>query len=232
MPLKAVLFDLGLTLIHTASFPEIYRRILARYGVMVSIDDIVCAQKETENMFDTSTYDESQRKTFWTNYNISLLEKLGVKENTRFLAEQIDELWWTCSHVQLYPDVEPTLSGLKAKGLKLGLVSNGFQRDLDHVLGELDLEKWFDVVVCIDSCNCAKPDKQIFLYALDKLGVSPSEAMFVGDSVLQDYEGALGVGIKSVLIDREGKLPSNYNKVASLTDLLTILYRKEEKKGN
>jgi REG-2-like HAD superfamily hydrolase len=223
MALKAVLFDLGLTLTKTASFPEIYRRILAHFGVTVSTDDIVRAQKETESEFDVADYDENRRKEFWTNYNVSLLKKLGVKENTVFLAAQIDELWWECSHVQVYPDVEPTLSQLRAKGLKLGLVSNGFKQDLQHVLGELGLEKWFDVVVCIDSCNCAKPDKEIFLYALDKLGVKASEALFIGDSVVYDYEGAMNVGIKSYLIDREGKISNQYNKIASLTELLNIV---------
>ena len=223
MPHKAVLFDLGFTLIHTESFPEIYRLILARFGITVTIDDIVRAQKETENEFNISTYDESRRKEFWTNYNVSLIEKLGIKENTVFLAEQIDTLWWACSHVQLYSDVEPTLSGLKAKGLKLGLVSNGFKQDLDYVLGELGLEKWFDSVVCIDSSSYAKPDKQIFLYALNQLGIKADEAVFVGDSVAQDYDGALAVGIKAYLIDREGKHPSNYNKIGCLTDLLTVI---------
>ncbi|HDQ06476.1 MAG TPA: HAD family hydrolase [Candidatus Bathyarchaeota archaeon] len=223
MSLKAVLFDLGLTLIKTASFPEIYRRILARFGVTASLDDIARAQNATENEFDIATYDESRRKEFWIDYNASLLEKLGIEERRLFLAAQIDELWWECSHVQVYPDVEPTLSRLRAKGLKLGLVSNGFKRDLDYILGELGLEKWFDMVVCIDSCNCAKPDKEIFLYALDKLGVKPSEALFVGDSVVHDYEGALNVGVKPMLIDREGKLPSRYDKIASLTELLTLV---------
>jgi 2-haloalkanoic acid dehalogenase type II len=223
MPLKAVLFDLGLTLIHTASFPEIYRQILANFDVTVSLGAIANAQKETEGEVDTSIYDESRRKEFWTNYNVSLLKKLGVKENTVFVASQIDELWWTCSHVQVYPDVEPVLSGLRAKGLKLGLVSNGFQRDLDYVLGKLELKRWFDAVVCIDSCSCAKPDKSIFLYALKQLGIEPSEAVFVGDSIVQDYEGAFAVGIKAYLIDREGKFPSNYNKIGCLTDLLTLI---------
>ena len=223
MSLKAVLFDLGLTLIRTASFPEIYRRILARFGVRASLDDIVCAQKSTESEFAPSTYEESRRKEFWTNYNVSLLEKLGVKENTVFVAEQIDALWWDCSNVQVYPDVESTLSQLRDKGLQIGLVSNGFKQDLDHILGVLRLEKWFDVVVCIDSCNCAKPNKQIFLYALDKLGVKADEAVFVGDSVEQDYEGAFGVGIRPFLIDREEKHPNNFNKISNLTELLTIL---------
>lgn len=223
MALKAVLFDLGLTLTKTASFPEIYRRILARFGVTASVDDIVQAQNATEKEFDISTYDESRRKEFWTDYNVSLLKKLGVEDNTVFLAAQIDALWWACSRVQVYPDVEPTLSGLKAKGLKLGLVSNGFKQDLDHILGELELEKWFDAVVCIDSCNCAKPDKRMFLYVLDKLGVCPSEAVFVGDSIPQDYEGALEMGIKPYLIDRDGKLPSGYDRIASLTELLAFV---------
>lgn len=223
MALKAVLFDLGLTLIRTASFPEIYRTILARFGVIVSLDDVARAQKATEREADTSTYDENRRKEFWINYNISLLKKLGITEDIVFLASQIDELWWECSHVQLYSDAEPTLAGLKSKGLKLGLVSNGFKNDLDFILGELELEKWFDAVVCIESCNCAKPDKEMFLYALDMLGIEPCEAVFVGDSVEQDYDGAFGAGIRPFLIDREGKHPSHFNKIASLTELLTIL---------
>ena len=223
MALKAVFFDLGLTLIRTASFPEIYRRILARFGVTASIDDITRAQEATEKETDTSTYVESRRKEFWRDYNASLIKKLGVTENVVFLAEKIDELWWDCSHVQLYSDVEPTLSQLKARGLKLGLVSNGFTKDLTHILGELDLRKWFDAVVCIESCNCAKPNKEIFLYALDRLGVEPNEAVFVGDSVEQDYEGAFNVGIRPFLVDRDGKHPSHFNKIASLTELLTIL---------
>jgi putative hydrolase of the HAD superfamily len=87
----------------------------------------------------------------------------------------------------------------------------------------MDLKKWFDVIVCIDSCNCAKPDKQIFLYTLNKLEIKPSEAVFVGNSIVYDYEGALGAGIKPLLIDREGKLPNKYDKIASLTELLTLV---------
>jgi REG-2-like HAD superfamily hydrolase len=223
MPLKAVLFDMGLTLIKTASFPEIYRRILAHFGVKVSIDNIVGAQKATESEFDAANYPINQRKEYWTKYNASLLEKLGVQERRVFLAEKIDELWWEFSHLQVYSDVEPTLSRLRAKGLKLGIVSNGLRRDLEHVLGKLRLKRWFDVVASIDSCNCAKPAKEIFLYALNKLGVQPHEALYIGDSVEIDYKGAMDVGIKSFIIDREGKIPSQYNKIETLTDLLTII---------
>ena len=223
MALKAVLFDLGLTLIRTASFPEIYRQILSRFGLTASLDGIARAQEATESEADTSTYDENHREEFWTNYNVLLLKKLGIIDNVVFLAKQIDELWWECSHVQVFSDVEPTLSQLKARGLKLGIVSNGFKKDLAHILGELGLKKWFDVIVCIESCNCAKPKKEIFLYALDRLGLEPREAVFVGDSVEQDYEGAFNVGIRPFLLDREGKHSSHFNKIAGLSELLTLL---------
>ena len=223
MALKAVLFDLGLTLIRTASFPEIYWHILASFDVQVSVDNIAEAQNLTEKEFDVSTYDENKRQEFWTNYNAALIKKLGITENVVFLASQIDELWWRFSQVEAFPDVEPTLSELKARGLKVGLVSNAFQKDLDHVLGELDLKKWFDSVVCIDSCNCAKPNKDIFLYALNQLQINPKEAVFVGNSIMQDYDGAFAVGIRPFLIDREQKFSSQYNTINSLTDLLTIL---------
>jgi putative hydrolase of the HAD superfamily len=223
MQLKAVLFDLGLTLIRTSSFPEIYTKILAHFRIIASIDNIVRAQKETEKEFDMSSYDESHRKEFWTNYNTSLLKKLGIDENMLFVAEQIDALWWDYSHVEVYPDVEPTLYGLKKEGIRIGLISNGFKKDLYRVLRKLGLEKWFDTIVCIDSCNCAKPNKEIFLYALKRLGIKPNETIFVGDSVMQDYEGALGVGIKPYLIDRERKFSFNYNKLVRLTDILELI---------
>ena len=223
MTLKAVLFDLGLTLIHTVSFPEIYRRILAKFNVNISIEDIIKAQNFTAAEFDISTYDKNRRKEFWIDYNVSLLKKLNIQENIVFLANQIDDLWWIFSDVQLYPEVESTFLELKAKGLKLGLISNGFKQDITYVLEKLNLEKWFDSVVCIDSCNCAKPDKQIFLFALDTLGIASNEAIFVGDSISHDYEGALGVGIKPYLIDREGKYSNNFDRIKNLTDLFDLV---------
>jgi putative hydrolase of the HAD superfamily len=223
MPLKAVLFDVGFTLTKTAPFHEIYRRILVHFGVKVSIGDIVRAQNATESQFDAANYPINRRKEYWTEYNASLLEKLGVQERLIFLAEKIDELWWEYSHLQVYPDVEPTLSKLRDKGLKLGIISNGFRKDVEHVLGKLRLKRWFDVVVSIDSCNSAKPAKEIFIYALNKLGIQPSEALFIGDSVETDYKGAVDAGIKSLLIDREGKIPRKYNKITRLTELLAIV---------
>ena len=78
------------------------------------------------------------------------------------------------------------------------------------------------MVVCIESCNCAKPNKEIFLYALDQMQLNPNETIFVGNSIEQDYDGALAVGIRPFLIDRKKEHSNQYNTINSLTDLLDI----------
>ena len=223
MLVKAIFFDLGLTLIRTIPFEEIYRQILEKFGIEVAVDEIASAQKKTATNYDTSDYELNTREEFWIKYNVKLLENLGIEKNRIFIASMIDELWWNYSGVMVFSDVKPTLSELKNKGLKIGLVSNGYKKDLDYVLGELDLEKWFDSIVCIDSCNCAKPNKKIFLFALKDLGINSDEAIFVGDSLKYDYKGALNVGIKPYLIDRTGIVKGNYDKIGSLTELLELI---------
>lgn len=81
----------------------------------------------------------------------------------------------------------------------------------------------FDVVVGVDTCGRGKPDKEIFHYALSKLHVGPKEALFIGDSIKYDYEGARGAGLKSLIIDRKAKTPKNVDTIRSLTEVLSLI---------
>ena len=223
MRVKAVLFDLGGTLIKTAEVPEIYRRILKRFGVNVTSDEILKAHGANEEEFDIAKGQLEFGQDFWIKWNLRVLQRIGILENVKFLAQKIDELWWDHSDLDVYSDVIPTLTQLKADGVKLGVITNGFKKDFEYVLKSMELTNCFDVVVGIDTCDKAKPDKEIFLFALNKLGIHPEQALFVGDSVKNDYKGAEGVGMKPLIIDREGKAPSNVDKIESLTALLSIL---------
>jgi HAD superfamily hydrolase (TIGR01549 family) len=113
-----------------------------------------------------------------------------------------------------------TLTQLKSKQVKLGIVTNCVKKDYDQILRRLGAESCFDVVVGIDSCNRCKPDSRIFLYAADRLQLIPSEIIFVGDSVERDYEGATRVGFKSLLIDRKGNASKSVDSIRSLTEVL------------
>jgi putative hydrolase of the HAD superfamily len=219
---KAVLFDLGGTLIKTVDVPEIYRKILEAYGVKASYEDIAEAHKENEKEFDVQNLIKL-KQDFWVKWNARVLVRIGINKNRELLARKIDELWWDYADSGIYSDAMEALSQLKNKGIKIGVVTNALEKDYQQILQKLDLidlNDYLDVFVGIDACNKAKPDKAIFVYAVNKLCVHPEEAIFVGDSVKYDYEGAKNAGLKPLLISREGKAPTGVETIRSLTELL------------
>jgi len=222
---KAVLFDIGGTLIKPANVPEVFRKTLKEYGIERSLDEISAVHQENQEFyFNTDAMVELGRK-FWVEWNSRILERLGIQENREFLAKIIDELWWDYAELKLYADVKDTLKELKAMGVKTGIITNGFETDSRQILLKTGLTNSFDVTVGVDTCRKAKPDKLIFLYAVNKLGIQPKEAIFVGDSIERDYNGAKKAGLRALLIDRAGKAPANVEKIRSLREVLAYISR-------
>jgi HAD superfamily hydrolase (TIGR01509 family) len=92
------------------------------------------------------------------------------------------------------------LESLRGRGLKLGLVSNAFDPPelLHRDLGRMGLAERLDVAVFSSEVGRRKPDPLIFRTALDRLGVEPGNALFVGDSLEADIAGAAGLGMRTV----------------------------------
>ena len=219
---KAVLFDLGGTLVYTTEIPEVYRRMLEAYGIKRSIEEISRAHREAEKHFDIQRL-ATLLEEYWVIWNLDILERLGIRENKRFLAEIIADRWWNYSDVKLYPDVEETLRQLKSMGLKIGIVTNGLESDCREVLRKVGLHNFFDVTVGIDAVGKMKPHGEIFLHALNKLEVSPNETLFVGDRLEEDYEGARRAGLRPLLIDRDNIISSRVEKIRSLGEIVNYL---------
>jgi len=219
---KAVLFDLGGTLIRTTKIPQVMKKILEHHGIKRSLQEMTHAWREAEKGLDfrdlTTLLDE-----FWVRYNMRILSNLQIKSELRTLAEFIATHWWNYSNVTLYPDAEKTLPLLKEKGLKTGIITNGLQSDVDAIMPKAGLQDFFGTVVVIDTLRKMKPDKEVFHYALQELNTAPSQAIFVGDEIEADYKGAQRSGLTPYLIDRDGKTPSQgLNKIASLDDLFKL----------
>ena len=68
-----------------------------------------------------------------------------------------------------------------------------------------------------------KPDPSIFLAALQQLGVTADEAVMVGDTLEDDIEGARAVGIRAILIDRDGRYPDVADRLNDLYALPVAL---------
>jgi putative hydrolase of the HAD superfamily len=90
---------------------------------------------------------------------------------------------------------------LKERGLKLGVVSNTYQRGavLGDQLTEAGAARYIDVAVFSSEMGLRKPHPSLFEMPLAELGVAPEEAVFVGDSPEADIQGAQAVGMRAVL---------------------------------
>lgn len=117
----------------------------------------------------------------------------------------------------LYEDVLPTLDALDRMGVMVGVISN-WDHTLHLTLERLGVSDRFAFAIASLEFGAEKPDPRIFHHALERAGVGASEALHVGDSVEDDYQGALGAGLHAVLLDREAAEPPE-SGIGSLRDL-------------
>jgi putative hydrolase of the HAD superfamily len=200
--IKAVLFDLGNTLVY--SHPEIiFQRILAEHSISKTLAEVTNALTEGNTEFDIEKHDGLSAHEFYARWNTVHLKHLGLKgPKARKLAATINYQWGNYAEFHLYPDVQDTLLKLRKMGFKLGIVTGGYEEDIDMILPKTGLAELFDVRVGVDTIGKRKPDPKAFRYALKQLNLKPSEVIFVGDNLEADYEGAEKVGMVPVLIRR------------------------------
>jgi len=121
---------------------------------------------------------------------------------------------------RLVPGVLDLLTDLQARRIRQAVVSNwppSLRRFLDHH----DLSRFFSVVVCSAEEGVVKPDPGLFRLALSRLGLSPAEAIYVGDHVETDIVPATGLGMDAIHFDPGGSEGSaDARDAASLRRLL------------
>ncbi|MEM1515633.1 MAG: HAD-IA family hydrolase [Thermoproteota archaeon] len=224
--LKAVLFDLGGTLIKTAPPAEIIKRILENHSVKRSIDEIALAHKFAEDNTLPEDYNLSYYE-FWTKWNRRIFDRLGILDEDCSLARSLINEWWDKAEVEVYPDAKDTLIRLKEAGFKVGVITNAFEKDIKEILKRVEIPLTFDVLVGIDTVKRAKPSPEIFLHAIYTLNILPNEAVYVGDDLEKDYVGAINAGLRAILLDRDSIYSSRWNliKVKRLCEVLDLILK-------
>ncbi|WP_430787627.1 HAD family hydrolase [Virgibacillus flavescens] len=102
--------------------------------------------------------------------------------------EQAIELYYTnykekhTELVEFNQHMDDLLRFIKAKGMKLGIVTGKARRSLDISVQALNMEGWFDVSITGDDVTHPKPHQEGVLKALSILGIENNKAMFIGDS--------------------------------------------------
>ncbi|WP_394056820.1 HAD family hydrolase [Paenibacillus sp. 843] len=105
----------------------------------------------------------------------------------------------------------------------LGVISNGIGEAQRKRLAAGGLFHYFDSFIISDEVKCWKPDSQIFELALQELALSPDEVLYIGDSLTDDYEGAVRSGIDFCYYNRRDTPLNDHHRPAyMIRDLLEI----------
>ena len=181
--LEAVLFDWSNTLVRFTWDDEL---LAAGHRAALGRDDPAFTERYRDLVFASvgRPYDE-------------LLRELGVDDPDAFVDAEHDV--WLAAH-EVLAAAPALLEALRGRGLKTGLVANSWP-DPPRVL-RADAERFglaalLDVQVWSEEVGARKPDAAIFEHALQELDVDPSAALFVGDRLDADVQGAAEVGMST-----------------------------------
>lgn len=121
--------------------------------------------------------------------------------------------------ITLFPETIEVIKELKARGKKLGIVSNNTVNHIKLVLDRFNLNDYFEVYSGSDVVNESKPNAEPILYALRKLGVKVGpNVVYVGDSC-QDVTCGNNAHVDAILVKREGT-GGEINAIKNLKELL------------
>jgi putative hydrolase of the HAD superfamily len=127
-----------------------------------------------------------------------LLRELGIEDVDAFMDAEHEV--WRPAHEAL-GSAQAMLAALRGRGLKTALVANSWPDPARLLRGDVEafgLGELFDVIVFSEEVGYRKPQPEIFLHTLGQLGVEPENAMFVGDRLVDDVQGAAQVGMATV----------------------------------
>jgi putative hydrolase of the HAD superfamily len=202
---RAVFFDVDFTLIYPgpAFQGEGYRTFCARYGMAVDPVLFGAAVNSASHILDREQ-EAAYNEQIFLDYTAHIIRHMGgTGETVEACAAEIYREWAACQHFLMYDDVPAALRALTDRNIRVGLISNS-HRCLESFQSHFELEGLIDVAISSSQHGYMKPHASIFEAALKLAGVSPADAVMVGDSLTQDIEGARRVGMKGVLVRRSG----------------------------
>ena len=197
--LRAVLFDWDGTLVDSAQRTfGCYVRVFSAYGIL----------------YDRAAFERTYSPDWYRTY-----EEIGLP---REHWPEADARWISCYESEpsrLLPGAGEALERLGRAGLARGLVSSGHGPRVRREVQALGLESSFGAVVCGGETARRKPDPEPLLLALERLGVPPGEAAYVGDSP-EDVAMARAAGVFAVGIP--GGFPNREALAAARPDVLAL----------
>ncbi|HEY0395277.1 MAG TPA: HAD family hydrolase [Candidatus Elarobacter sp.] len=156
------------------------------------------------------------------------LRRVGIDDSA--LARRAADAYNTSRSevLALSPGALDVLTALRARGCKLGLVTNGFAATHHDKIDRLGLRERMDAFFIADEVGMVKPNPALFRHAVRELGGTPARSAMVGDRYARDVIGAHEAGLFTVLLDVHAiPIPDGAPKpdavVPTIADVLGVL---------
>lgn len=213
-PVRAVFLDAGNTLL----FPQLERlaQDLEAAGFPMRPEQFHQAERAGKKKLDEVLWPQIRERrvprtsnnAYWEYYLSALSDLLEVPAETRgaaidrVIAGFRDIHTWS----KVLPDTIPTLRKLKSAGYYLAVISNS-DGSVEGELERAGLSEYMEFVIDSSVVGVEKPHPEIFQMALERSGIKPAEAVYVGDTHPTDIGGAELAGLRGILIDCVGAYP-------------------------
>ncbi|MGH8889092.1 MAG: HAD family hydrolase [Acidothermaceae bacterium] len=169
---------------------------------------------------------DATRDRNWSHYNRVFVKHAGIEHSRVDEVAEILESLYVAPAISLWnvvPDgVVEQLRDLAATGVAIAVVSNA-DGTIETLLRRCEIP--FDVVIDSTVVGYAKPEPEIFGFALEKLNIAPENAVHVGDTAWADVDGAHAAGVRPLHLDPFGDCPDpkgHHEHVRSLADVVAI----------
>ncbi|MBV9789080.1 MAG: HAD-IA family hydrolase [Chloroflexi bacterium] len=212
--IKAIFFDVGYTLLHTAEpTSKVMRKVLRAHGHELPLSRIKAAMQLADvthmQRYQSLRDDWAQPHTIrgmWQDYYRHVFDELGFVDEDQLLAQELIDWYGQPAAWHPFPEAREVVEQLHSHGFCLGAVSD-WAPTLPRILQAHGFTRFLHFVLCSGNIGFAKPSVQFYRLAIERAGVRPDEALHVGDSYYADVRGARAAGITPVLIDRHGRVP-------------------------
>lgn len=171
----------------------------------------------------TYSLSEAESRRAWTDLYRAFLREFGVGgERLDRLAAQLYATFSSPSSYRVFDDAWPVLGSLRARGIRLGVVSN-WESWLTRLLEASGLAELLDFAIISGQVGIEKPDPRIFAMACRAAAVPAEQICHVGDSLASDVEGARRAGMMAILLDRHGRaVRADTRTIGSLSEILEL----------
>jgi len=189
--IKAAIFDLDGTLLNRDESVKIF--IDRQYDRLKELIEHI-----PKEMYVRRFIELDNRGYVWKDKVYSqLVEEFGITKiaSEELLQDYLENFKYCCVP---FDNLIQMLDELKKRNILIGMITNGYgQFQMDNIKA-LGIESYFQTILVSEWEGIKKPDSQIFLRATEKLGVLPSECLFIGDHPENDVQGSKNVGMVGI----------------------------------